>query len=253
MEIGSFLEGHKTMAITQTNERTWKTPPENQREIPSPEPKREREEERSARYVTTGFSLEVLGGAGAVVLAILGLANIFPMYMLGISILLIGGTLLLQGGTVAARLNKLLHEISGGRTESVEVGGGLSAELVGGAAGIAIGILALVDVVPVILVSVAAVVFGATLLMSSGTVSRLAQLRLAGHVEHRTAEATREAAMSAAAAQALVGIARAALGIIALVGTLPITLSLIAMLSVGGSILLSGAAVSGRMLALIFG
>ena len=53
------------------------------------------------------------------------------------------------------------------------MGGGFTAEFVGGAAGIVLGILALVGIAPEILCSVAVLVFGGTLLFGSGMTGML--------------------------------------------------------------------------------
>jgi hypothetical protein len=57
-----------------------------------------------------------------------------------------------------------------------------------------------------------------------------------------------EMVSAANGAQALIGLAAIVLGIIGLVGLYPLTLSLVAFLCLGASVLLSGAAVSTKML-----
>ena len=132
----------------------------------------------------------------------------------------------------------------------MEVESGMSAEMLGGIAGIVLGILALIGLVPMLLVEVAAIVFGATLLLSSGTTHRLNEminLRASGdHAQH----VTHEAVAAATGADVLVGLGAIVLGILGLVGiashTTPL-LALIAILAVGVAELLSGSAVGARM------
>ena len=109
-----------------------------------------------------------------------------------------------------------------------------------------------VGVAPMVLTPIAAIVFGSALLMGSGATSRLSSLRIVGHEGHEMARrVTHEAVMAASGAQVLVGLASAVLGILALLGIAPMILTLAAMLSVGASVLLSGVAISDRMLSIL--
>jgi hypothetical protein len=215
-------------------------------------PVQEREEEKSAEVVAGGSTVEAIAGVVAVVLAILGLAGLLPVYMLDIATIAVGVALLFEGGAIAMRYSRLLSETAGSRMSSTEMGGGMSVEILGGIAGIALGILALLGLVSLTLTAVAAIVFGATLLLSSGTTTRLNCLMIDGHGwSDTTRHMAREAVLSAASVQVLVGLAGGVLGLLALLGIHPLTLTLVAMLCVGGSVLLSGAAVSGKMLSIL--
>ncbi len=57
--------------------------------------------------------------------------------------------------------------------------------------------------------------------------------------------------MAASGTQMLIGIATIVLGILALIGIDPVTLSLVGLLATGASILFSGSAVSSRMLSVL--
>jgi hypothetical protein len=131
----------------------------------------------------------------------------------------------------------------------------MSAQFLGGAAGIVLGILALLGMYPAVLLPVAAIVFGGTLLMACGTTARLNTLVIERHtVGHEAARHIAGDMVSAASGvQALVGLAGIILGILGLVGMFPWTLSLVAFLCVGGAVLLSGAAVSSKMLSMLRG
>jgi hypothetical protein len=121
---------------------------------------RGREEEKSAEVVAGGSMGEAVAGIAAVVLAIVGLAGLYPVYLTAIASIVLGVALLLQGGAVAARFSQLLAEAAGTRLTNRELGGGMSAEFLAGAAGVVLGILALLRVFPEVLLPVAAIVFG---------------------------------------------------------------------------------------------
>lgn len=212
-----------------------------------------RERERTARMVMGGSTVESLGGIGAMVLAILALVGVLPFYLAAIATIAAGAGLLVQGGAVAARYSELRFETAAREpAQLAELVGGVSTETLGGVAGIALGVLALVGVVPLTLVSVAVLVFGGTLLMGAGLTARLNNVILrswSGSEEHHAL--AREAVRGAAATQVLMGIGAITLGILALVGFDPMTLSQIGLIGVGASILFGGTSVAGRMSGLL--
>jgi hypothetical protein len=160
---------------------------------------REREEERSAEVVAGGSMVEAIAGVAAVVLAILGLAGLLPVYLLAIAAIAVGVALLFEGGAIAVRYSRLLTETVGSRLSSAELDGGMGVEVLGGIAGIVLGILALLGLVPLTLTAVAAIVFGGTLLLSSGTAARLNCLVIDGHgLPDTTRRVAREAVFAAA-------------------------------------------------------
>jgi hypothetical protein len=196
--------------------------------------------------------VEAVAGIAAVVLAILGLAGLLPMYLLAISSIALGVALLFEGGAVAMRYSRLLSETAGTRLSARELGTGMGVEVLGGIAGIVLGILALLGLVPLLLMSIAAIVFGGTLLLSSGTATRLNCLMIEGWAWHETVRRIAcEAVWAAASVQVLVGLAGAILGILAVLKIYPLELTLVAMLCMGASVLLSGAAISSKMVSLL--
>lgn len=209
---------------------------------------------RSLHVAEGAASVEAIGGGAAVVLAILGLAGVLPAFMAPIATIAIGVALWFEGGALAARYSKLLDETGRGRFSSTDLGGGVGAEFLGGGAGAVLGILALIGVVPMVLTAVALLTFGAALLLGSAATLRmntLASSAGAGEAaEHRLAT---DAVRTAVGAQVLTGIGGIVLGILALVGLAPLTLSLAGLLGVGASLLLSGGAVGGRMIAALHG
>jgi hypothetical protein len=211
-------------------------------------PARPVEEEKPLKIVAGGSITEAIAGAGAVVLAILGLTDMLPMYMAAIATIALGVALLALGGAVASQWSKLVRETSGARAApNVELGG-VGAETFGGAAGVVLGILSLLGILPMILLPIALLVFGGALLLGSGVTVDLSALP---DVRDRYAHMTREATLGASGLQALAGMTGIVLGILALVGTMPLTLTLVGLLVLGSAVLLGGSAVSSRMMGIL--
>jgi hypothetical protein len=207
----------------------------------------EEEERRSAKLVAGGSLTEAIAGIAAAALAIIGLAGTLPIELAAVATIAVGVALLAQGGAVAARWSRLVHETQGYEWDPrTELGSGMSAEILGGAAGVVLGILALIGLAPLVLIAVALLVFGGALLVGSGTTVDLGSMR-AGNLPGRFAHTTREASLAASGTQMLVGVGVIVLGILALVGTDPATLALVGLLALGASILFSGSAVTSRM------
>ncbi len=204
-------------------------------------------QQRAMRIVTAGSIVEALGGMGAVVLSILGLAGLARTTMIGSSIIAIGAALLFAGGAMAARYSQLVSHVSGGRVEETEFGGSVGAEFLTGAAGVVLGVLILLNISPTILAPISVIAFGGGLLLSTGATSGINSL-VEAYPYDRNVRLAREAVQGAAAVQALVGIGACILGILALLGVEPYTLMLVALLAIGGAILISASAVSGKIL-----
>lgn len=213
-----------------------------------------RDEARAASGVAAGGSfIGALAGAAAVVLAIIGLAGEVSAYMAPIAVIVLGVGLIFEGATAVARRAQMLEDRLDTDVGDAEVGGGLSGEFLAGLAGIVLGILALIGMVSVTLVSVAVLVFGAALLLGSVATSQLC-CAPASDVCDAVRAAMREAAIGAAGAKAMVGLAAIVLGILALVHATdfnPPLLNLVALLVLGVSFLLSGLAVGGRMVSMM--
>ncbi|HTC78570.1 MAG TPA: hypothetical protein VK657_08130, partial [Terriglobales bacterium] len=220
--------GRNYMAITETADRTMAT------------------HEEMAKTVATGAGAEAVAGGAAVILAIIGLAGLFPMILASIAVIAAGAAFLFEGAAVAARYRRLAAEAGGGEAE-IETG--MSAEIIGGLAGIALGILALIGVETVALLAVSVIVFGGTLLFGSPAVYRASRAEPGNQIVDAMA---RQMTAGAAGAQALVGIAAITLGILALVGIVPQTLVLVSVLCIGGAALLSGGALTSKMVSLLY-
>ncbi len=199
-----------------------------------------------------GSIAESAGGVGAVVLSILALAGIWPAVLAAITTIVIGAALMLKGGPIMAEYRRVLAHLDKDNVTRAEVGGGLSAEMLAGGAGVVLGILALLGLVPEVLTASAVLVFGTALLLSSGSTAKLAAMR----VEYSASEGpgqllAREAAQTASGAQVLLGIGAGVLGILSLVGIHPLYLTVVGLLAIGATSVLAGTALGGRLMSLL--
>lgn len=188
-------------------------------------------------------------GLGAAILAIIGLSHITPMLLVSIAAITVGVALAFEGAALSARYSSLIglgDEIN--RADVNVRWGGVTTLFMGGATGIVLGVLSLIGIIPMTLIPVATIVFGAALILDSGANARLSVLE-AHHSEEFKSKAAviKETAQASAGIEILVGLASIILGILALIGFSPLVLSLIALLSLGVSNLLTGAIIGGRM------
>lgn len=212
-----------------------------------------REEMAAASIVRGGLVAGAIVGCLAVVLTIIGLANIMPQQMLYLSIIALGAGFLFEGGVIAARLPELLTEKNKERREVVRLGAGLTVEVVGGVAGAIIGILALLSILPMVLTPIAVIVFGVTLIFGSGVASWLDSLLMARSGEYETfGKVSHEVVMASAGVDFFAGVCAVILGILSLVGISPIVMDLTALLCIGFAVLVSGTAISARMWSTIY-
>lgn len=196
-----------------------------------------------------GSGVEAVCGIAAVVLPILGLAHVIPSVMLAISGIAVGVGLLFEGGAIAAEHKKLLARIAESKAQELEVDTGMSVELVGGLAAIVLGILSVLDLAPMVLMPVSAIVVGTALILGSGTMVRMNALRVAASGQEAKMEhLAREVVNTSAGTQVFVGMGAVVLGILALIGVASSVLSLVAFLCIGASMTLSGSAIGGRLM-----
>ncbi len=201
------------------------------------------------RYMKGGSLAEGIAGGAGVALAIIGLANIMPNYMIPVSTIALGIAFVFEGGAVAHRFTRLLGEATKGWFDVSGLGSGLTAEVVAGITGIILGILTLLSVSPTVLMPAAAIVFGGTLVFSSGISARLDEMLIGRMGEDEVfKEVAREAVTASAGVSLLFGVTAITLGILAIVGVSPVVVNLVALLGIGLSNLMSGAAISSRIL-----
>lgn len=190
--------------------------------------------ETTGREVATygGFA-DAFGGCATVVLAIIALSGTRPDILIGIATIIFAAALLIQSGT-------LLSEMSAGAAVPAEGGsGGLAYVLLGGVAGVVLGILALIGVQSALLTPIAVIVFGSAMAFGSGAVYRAVQARrstAAGPADVLIGEI----AAGSSGLQAMAGLAAIVLGILAVTGMNPAVLSLVALLAMGGALALTG-------------
>jgi hypothetical protein len=175
-----------------------------------------------------------------VILAIIALANPEWTMLAAIATILAGGCLLFAAAHWAS-------EFEG------EMRGAMSAEFLGGAAGVVLGVLAILGIAPEVLISAAVIVFGASLALGSAGCGFYAASTSGSFAAGQPAEATRfhsNESFSSAGAQALIGAAAAVLGIIALVGQAEFatTLNVVALLVIGAGLLLTSPPVTRGMM-----
>jgi hypothetical protein len=217
---------------------------------PVPEPGRpleirdaSRDERLTAGTIAGGSSLEVLAGAGAIVLAIIGLIGYYPFYMASIATIAVGAALLVYGGAIAARWSDTVRRLR--RTDEELVAGGVGTEIVGGIAGIILGIIALAGILPFTLLAVAAIVLGGSVLLGGAAQPDVAIFSF--DRDPRIERVTRRSVETSGGVMVLVGAAAVVLGILALVQIGPaLALATVAMLALGAGLLLAGGATAAR-------
>jgi hypothetical protein len=208
------------------------------------------EHHRPVQEILGGSLTEGIGGAGAIVLAILGLIGILPAPLASIAVIAIGLSLLVGGGAVAAQYSRLLAKAEP-RFAAELIGGGMTMEALCGLAGVVLGILALLHLEESTLLAVALLIFGGALLMGSIATARLNDLRKRLTANSDNAyELASEALYAASGSEVLIGAAASVLGILALSGFDPLTLTLVGLLCVGASVLFNGMSVGGSMLSI---
>lgn len=203
----------------------------------------------SQRRSRTDSAVELLAGLAVVVLTILGLAGIAPTFVVAIATIVFGVELLLQGSSIVSEYTALLGRNEGAAVIGEIGAGGWSVLFFAGAAGIVLGILALLQIVAVSLVAIAVIAYGAALLLSALSTSRLALARSSTLIPDEPARQVAESlATDAMGIQTFVGLAAIVLGILALSGFVPATLVLIALLTLGSLAAVNSAFVANSLM-----
>ena len=105
----------------------------------------------------TTLTTDLLLACGAVVLSILGIVGVFQNDLAAIAVIGVGVILLFQGANVVLRYTELLCEAGAtGKARAAEVSRGITAEFLAGVAGIVLGILALLRIVPMLVCKISA-------------------------------------------------------------------------------------------------
>ena len=192
---------------------------------------------------------EAAAGLAVIVLAIVGLANVAPFDLAAIATIIVGAALLLQ---VANAANEYVLEASKSSVAATSAGFGnaMAGGFMAGGVGIVLGILALLGTGTAQLIAVALIVFGGALLLSAGMTAEMSWARIGPEADAVHAMA-RQAATAAGGAQALIGLAVAILGILALLQIQVGALILVGFLALGASLLLTSAAVAGAAMSIV--
>ncbi len=182
------------------------------------------------------------GGVAAIVLTILGLANVATNGMLAVATIVIGVAFILQGMETVAEYSAAAT--NGEESNAAPITGGVTSELLVGGAGIILGILSLVAVSAMYLVPAALITFGAALLLTGFTGSQgLPSNGRTGTTDGAARELVRQAKFGASGAQVIVGISAIILGILAyILPNVGQVLALVGLLAVGASLLVTSAA-----------
>lgn len=207
--------------------------------------------QEAGRY---GGLVDAVGGIVTIVLAIIALAGVHETLLVSIATIVFGAALLIQGGTMLSEYTRMIFP--GGvaaPTEEFGGGGGLAAVFLVGAAGIVLGILALLGIYSVTLASVAVIAFGAALVLSSNAVWQLYRMKQTSfHARSRVTTGSEilasEMASSSAAMQCLAGLAAIVLGILAVAGFNAAILTLVGLLVLGATVLLTGSTLSSAVM-----
>jgi hypothetical protein len=197
-----------------------------------------------------GGLVDAVGGVATVVLAIVALAGVHADVLTPIAVIVFGAALLIQGGAMLTEYAQV------GLPAPVSVeqfsAGSLSSVFLVGAAGIVLGVLALIGIAPTALTAISVIAFGAALVISSNSVRHLYLLRSAAMrsttLEGGTQFLAGEMASGSAGVQLLAGLTGIVLGILAVTGSSPTVLMLSALIVLGATVVLTGSTMSGIVL-----
>jgi hypothetical protein len=197
-----------------------------------------------------GGLADAVGGIATVVLAIVALAGVHADILTAIAVIVFGAALLIQGGTMLSEFAQVsLPSSFAGEQFGA---GNLSTVFLVGAAGIVLGVLALIGIAAAALIPIAIMAFGATLVISSNAVRHLHMLRSAmmrtGGTLGGSQFMASEMASGSAGVQLLAGLTGIVLGILAITGTNPLVLTLSALIVFGATVVLTGSTLSGVVL-----
>ncbi len=175
--------------------------------------------------------------------------------LMAITTIVFGAALLIQGGTMLSEYTHMIFPAGADApVEEFGGGGGLSAVFLVGAAGMVLGVLALLGIFAPTLTAVAVIAFGAALVLSSNAVWQLYRMkrssfRTGGRTVSGGEILASEMASGSAAVQCLASLAAIVLGILAVTGIEAAILTLVGLLILGATVLLTGSALSGAAMA----
>lgn len=230
-----------------------------------------------------GSVVAAIMGTVAIVLCILGLVGYYQVTFAAISAIMIGFAMLIEGGAVVARSTKLTTNgrgyaygsdvnvssvnVSGdvnarsdldassdvvrdtGKDLGWAIGSEMAVQSLVGVIGLFLGVLAWSGIAPVILLSVAAIIMGSGLLIGGASESMLGRLRPAtSRITRSTDRLTFQIVEASAGIDLIFGLLAIVIGIITLIGYVPFSLVLVAMLILGLGVMLGSSALASRFL-----
>lgn len=198
-----------------------------------------------------GGAADAIGGIATVILAICGLAGTNPPFMAVIATIVFGAGLLIHSASLRAHYSQALLA-PGEEAFSGDGGGGFAGLFVVGAAGVVLGVLALLGVEAGVLSPAATITYGGALVLGGGAARRLQALRHATATADELTSETMiagEMACGAANIQALGGLAAMVLGILAVLDNTPndLVFNLAALLTLGVTLILTGTTFNAAM------
>lgn len=210
-------------------------------------PDESRAAKRTAEVIAGGSGLEALAGAAAVALAIIGLADVWPVAMAAVALIVVGGGLIAHGVAVAARWKDAVRGVDPLHFDRNGVWTGMGSESLGGLIAVVLGALVLAGKPPTVLVPAAVVVLGCALLLGGMAVPEVGDLAPSPARTFRYEALVQRLVEGAGGAMVIAGIAAATLGILALLGIEPVlVIELVALLVIGIVLVLAGGALTSR-------
>jgi hypothetical protein len=186
-----------------------------------------------------------------VVLGILALARIDPLLLVSIAVIVAGVVLVSDSAALTRQIAGALAAKASYHINASELPYGLNAGVLGGITGVVLGILAVLDVAPLTLIAIAAIVFGAAVLFDFAARSRLHALRMTtGETPEQYAKLALATASSTSTAAIFAGVGLITLGILALAGIASEVLTAVALLGLGAYVLLEDTAMTERLTSL---
>jgi hypothetical protein len=169
------------------------------------------------RWIASSSAMEAIVAIAVIALSIVGLAGVNPLMLAAIAAIIAGAAVLIEGGAFHAFVTR-------STTQSRVANAGLSASFLGALTGMILGILALMNVVPMTLLAITVLVYGVTFLLSGSA-----------NIEGSTF-------MGASDGFVLLGLSVTVLGLLAVIGVNPATLVLVGLLVLGLASLMGGSA-----------
>jgi len=210
------------------------------------------ERNRLGAIVGGGASIEAIAGLAAVALVVLAFAGVLTFYMLTIAMIVTGAALLIDGVLVGAAYRELErdHRVREGKNDLVRVRTGLSAQALGGASAVVLGVLGLLGSFTATWTAIAVILLGTAMLMGALTHDELDWSPLALHDPTSSARPVVRRTLRLAAFGGAVVVFFGVLSLAAIAGPTgraPFRLVLVALLVVGIAEFLDGSAVLGRV------